>query len=211
MRPREFARRVAARHRRRPSAPARLALTLRRHQRRARPSSVRHAHVHHWRVTVRQPLQHRLATTVVHTAHHRRTPSSARVRRAAAPVRPPVSPAAPRFAPAPVAARAAASGPGAAATTAITPVTAAAIAPVPRVMRRAVTPAAAGRVAVAAPAAVAPAQMPAHAIPIHAAAAPAPAPSAAVVPLAEVERITDQVVAAIDRRIAARRERLGRV
>jgi hypothetical protein len=78
-------------------------------------------------------------------------------------------------------------------------------------MRRAVTPAAAGRVAVAAPAAVAPAQMPAHAIPIHAAAAPAPAPSAAVVPLAEVERITDQVVAAIDRRIAARRERLGRV
>lgn len=215
MRPREFARRVADRHRRRGCEPPRLAMTLLRRGAHPVQVMVRRADMHAHRWSVRPRVAVHVDPTLLRAGAAAHPPARA----ARSPRRPAerVVPVHRAPAPAPAAGAALVSAPvGGAQPPAplgpSSPLAAAGITPVPRVMQR----------THAAPTATA--SQP-HANALAAATAAARAGGTAAVPAAqvaqqvavaaapaiEVERITDQVVAAIDRRILTRRERLGRV
>ncbi len=215
MRPGEFARRVAGRHGRRPCAPPRVAMTLlRRGAHTERMLRRADTHLQHLRVTPRVAVCVHVHAPVYRAgaAERLRAPARAALapRRPADPLRfarrlaPPG--AGPRPAAPPALLRTVVAVP--AADTAS--VAAAAVKPVPRVLRRAPAAAALPPGVGVAPSAASAARS-AAALPAVRPAPPAPgrvaSPPAAAV---EVERITDQVVATIDRRILARRERLGR-
>jgi len=181
-------------------------MTLRRGARRSAARCAPHTHVHRLHIAPQVALHVRIDAA---------TPPAARVLAPALALRSPRLPVnamrAPRRSPPPHPARQTAgsvrsSPPLVAAAPAVT----AGIALVPRVVRRAAAAAPDRRAG--GPASVPAAAAPAAGHAPHAPSSGAPsAPEHHAVPTAEVDRITDQVVATIDRRILARRERLGRM